>query len=86
MFPTRRRYCIRLSSSEKNPEDAMPIPFPPFSTLDYVKRVVGLPGDKIKVISNTVYQRQTSAKEDKEVTPLSTIDATTTKPVFTRSL
>lgn len=30
-------------------------PFPPFFTIDYVKRVVGLPGDKVKVVNNVVY-------------------------------
>ncbi|MBM74357.1 MAG: signal peptidase I [Proteobacteria bacterium] len=55
--------------SEKNPDDSytLDLPFPPFSTLDYVKRVVGLPGDKIKVISNTVYiNGKPQRKEDKE--------------------
>ena len=31
------------------------LPFPPLATLDYVKRVVGLPGDTIEVRDNTVY-------------------------------
>ncbi len=31
------------------------LPFPRLSTLDYVKRVVGLPGDTIEVKDNTVY-------------------------------
>ena len=30
-------------------------PFPPFATVDYVKRVIGLPGEKIKLINNVVY-------------------------------
>lgn len=30
------------------------LPVPPFATLDYVKRVVGLPGDTIEVRDNTV--------------------------------
>ena len=31
------------------------LPFPPFATLDYVKRVVGLPGDVIEVRDNQLY-------------------------------
>ncbi len=31
------------------------LPIPPFATLDYVKRVVGLPGDTIEVRDNTLY-------------------------------
>jgi len=31
------------------------LPFPPLATLDYVKRVVGLPGETIEVKNNTVY-------------------------------
>lgn len=31
------------------------LPFPPFATLDYVKRVVGLPGDTIEVRDNQLY-------------------------------
>ena len=38
----------------------------PFATLDYVKRVVGLHGDAIKVINNTVYKRQTTKQEYKD--------------------
>jgi signal peptidase I len=33
----------------------MDMPFPPFHTHDYVKRVVGLPGDSVEVRSNTVH-------------------------------
>jgi len=33
----------------------MDLPVPPFATLDFVKRVVGLPGDTIEVRDNTVY-------------------------------
>ncbi len=31
------------------------LPFPPLATLDYVKRVVGLPGDTVTVRDNVVY-------------------------------
>lgn len=31
------------------------IPFPPFNTLDYVKRVVALPGESIEVRDNTIF-------------------------------
>ena len=33
----------------------MDLPVPPFATLDYVKRVVGLPGDSIEVRDNVIY-------------------------------
>ena len=31
------------------------LPFPPFATQDFVKRVVGLPGDTVKVDNNVIY-------------------------------
>ena len=43
------------------------LPVPPIATLDYVKRVVGLPGDVIEVRDNTVWiNGQPQAKEYKE--------------------
>jgi signal peptidase I len=47
--------------SDENPDGSfspahyIDLPFPPFSTLDYVKRVVGLPGDRISVRDNVLY-------------------------------
>lgn len=47
--------------SDENPDGSfspshyIDLPFPPFSTLDYVKRVVGLPGDRISVKDNVLY-------------------------------
>lgn len=35
--------------------EVMDLPFPPFATLDFVKRVVGLPGDTLEVHDNQVY-------------------------------
>jgi signal peptidase I len=52
--------------TDSEPAYLLDLPFPPFSTLDYVKRVVALPGDKIKVINNTVYLNGIpQRKEDK---------------------
>jgi signal peptidase I len=41
-------------SSDGKVSNWIDIPFPPFNTLDYVKRVVGLPGESIEVRDNTV--------------------------------
>ncbi len=42
-------------SSEGKLSHWLDIPFPPFNTLDYVKRVVGLPGETIEVKNNVIY-------------------------------
>jgi len=42
-------------SSEGTLSHWVDVPFPPFNTLDYVKRVVGLPGETIEVRDNVVY-------------------------------
>lgn len=47
--------------SDENPDGSykpshyIDLPFPHFSTLDYVKRVVGLPGDRVSVRDNVLY-------------------------------
>ena len=41
-------------------------PFPPFFTRDFVKRVVGLPGDKIKVKNNVVFINRVAQVKEKE--------------------
>ena len=41
-------------------------PFPPFFTRDFVKRVVGLPGDKIKVKNNVVFINGVAQVKEKE--------------------
>ena len=33
----------------------MDLPFPPFLAIDYVKRVVALPGEEVKVVKNVLY-------------------------------
>jgi signal peptidase I len=42
-------------SSEDKPSHWVDVPVPPFNTLDYVKRVIGLPGDTIEVRDNVIY-------------------------------
>lgn len=42
-------------SDEGSASEYMDLPFPPIATLDYVKRVVGLPGDTLQVRDNTVF-------------------------------
>jgi len=42
-------------SSEGMAKHWVDVPFPPFNTLDYVKRVVGLPGDTIEVRDNVIF-------------------------------
>jgi len=42
-------------SDDGKPSHWFDIPVPPFNTLDYVKRVVGLPGDSIAVVDNIVF-------------------------------
>ena len=58
-YPDRGDIIVFVYPPSDQDEDALShwldLPFYPFATLDYVKRVVGLPGDAIKVINNTVY-------------------------------
>ena len=42
-------------SSEGKPSHWLDIPVPPFNSHDYVKRVIGLPGDTIEVRDNVVF-------------------------------
>jgi len=42
-------------SNEGKISQYVDLPFPPFNTLDYVKRVVGLPGEEIRVQNNVLY-------------------------------
>ncbi|MDP6931449.1 MAG: signal peptidase I [Myxococcota bacterium] len=42
-------------SDEDRLAQYLDLPVPPFATLDYVKRVVGLPGDTLEVRSNVLY-------------------------------
>ncbi len=44
-----------LENGERTLKYWFDLPFPPFATLDYVKRVVGLPGDRVKIIDNVVH-------------------------------
>ena len=42
------------------------LPFPPFTTIDFVKRVVGLPGDKIQVRNNRLIVNGVEQKKSSE--------------------
>ena len=42
-------------SSEGKPSHWLDIPVPPFNSHDYVKRVIGLPGDTVEVRDNVVF-------------------------------
>ena len=44
------------------------LPFPPFATQDYVKRVVGRPGDSVKVVNNTIFVNGIAQPKSKEGT------------------
>ena len=47
----------------------MDLPFPPFATTDYIKRVVALPGEKVKIEGGVVYidgKEQTQKRFDKQ--------------------
>jgi len=40
------------------------LPFPPFATQDFVKRVVGLPNDRIKVVNNVLFINGTAQNKE----------------------
>ena len=42
-------------SSEGKPSHWLDIPVPPFNSHDYVKRVIGLPGDTVEVRDNVIF-------------------------------
>lgn len=46
---------VKPNPSQNDAAKLFDFPFPPFATEDYVKRVVGLPGDRIAVRNNIVY-------------------------------
>jgi signal peptidase I len=51
-------------SDEDSVSHWLDLPFPPVATLDYVKRVVGLPGDMIEVKDNTIHINGTPLKKE----------------------
>jgi len=48
---------LNMNTKSKSPKLShwLDLPFPPFATLDYVKRVIALPGDRVKVQNNVIY-------------------------------
>ena len=52
------------SEDKENLSYWMDLPVPPFATLDYVKRVVGLPGDTLEVRDNVLYLNGAEQKKD----------------------
>ena len=56
------------------------LPVPPIATLDYVKRIVGLPGDEIEVRNNTLYINGKAEDKDYKDTFVFTDDHCNTYP------